>query len=262
MAEPAYQNVEESHLNLLPQRKHYWELYFLRGICIIVMLAFHFVKNIHFYWFRLQMSQWFWMGIPIFFGSIFLLCVGLSLWCSHDLGHRQGFKSNAMRGLKIVLWGVGISVGSLLVSMGGHVYFGVLHCIGISIIIGYPFLQWKKLNLFLGLAIVTVGWLIRYQVDLASLGLQWTSYVGLFLKINRGVWDYYPLFPFFGMVLLGIYAGQCLYNENRKLAIKEEWGSLPVIRHINFLGKHSLLIYLVHQPILVGIVYGLRGITS
>jgi len=63
--------------------------------------------------------------------------------------------------------------------------------------------------------------------------------------------DYYPLFPYLGIVLLGVFIGKVFYKKKKSLFPFYISGKDP----FSFIGRHSLLLYVVHQPILLIIVY-------
>jgi uncharacterized membrane protein len=67
--------------------------------------------------------------------------------------------------------------------------------------------------------------------------------------------DYYPLTPWFGVALLGVFAGYTLYPHGQPRFTWPDLSSVSIVRGLRFLGRHSLLIYLCHQPILFGLVF-------
>jgi uncharacterized membrane protein len=62
--------------------------------------------------------------------------------------------------------------------------------------------------------------------------------------------DYWPIFPWFGVMLLGVFVGNALYSDVSKQAARTA-PRPPLSRPLAFLGRHSLLVYFVHQPILI-----------
>jgi uncharacterized membrane protein len=73
--------------------------------------------------------------------------------------------------------------------------------------------------------------------------------------------DYYPLLPWFGVVLIGVCAGNTLYpNHRRRFALPDLSRVIP-LRALAFMGRHSLLIYLVHQPLII-LLLSLTGVIS
>lgn len=69
--------------------------------------------------------------------------------------------------------------------------------------------------------------------------------------------DYYPLVPWFGFALLGIWAGWRLYPGRTRRFTLPDLAHVAPIRALSFLGRHSLVIYLVHQPVLLALLIGL-----
>ena len=65
--------------------------------------------------------------------------------------------------------------------------------------------------------------------------------------------DYYPFFSWFGVALLGIFAGETLYPAGIRRFHLPDWSQVAVVRGLRFLGRHSLLIYIIHQPIMIGL---------
>lgn len=130
----------------------------------------------------------------------------------------------------------------------GAVVFGILHLIGASIVLAYPLLRLKLANLLLGLLLVAVGVYVLSQglyaegVWLAPLGVRPE---GLYMP------DYRPLLPWFGVVLLGLFFGNAVYLPRRVKSISAP----PYAAPLAFLGRHTLLIYLVHQPVLISALW-------
>ena len=76
----------------------------------------------------------------------------------------------------------------------------------------------------------------------------WLMWLGLKFN-NFNTLDYFPLLPWFGVILLGIYFGKLLYPKGkRRFNINLE------NKYLSFLGRHSLIIYLLHQPILILVI--------
>ena len=64
--------------------------------------------------------------------------------------------------------------------------------------------------------------------------------------------DYFPLLPQLGYFLLGIGIGRMAYRE-KKTRLPGSFSESTIARFFRFCGRHSLLIYLVHQPVLYGV---------
>jgi uncharacterized membrane protein len=134
----------------------------------------------------------------------------------------------------------------------GFIIFGVLHFIGISIILAYPFIRFRILNLLVGVIVVIIGlYLQNFVFD-----FNWLFWLG-FKPMYFYTFDYFPILPWFGVVLIGLFFGKMLYpNYKRRFKIKDLSG-FKISKLFCFLGRHSLLIYLIHQPILVGLLHAI-----
>jgi uncharacterized membrane protein len=98
-----------------------------------------------------------------------------------------------------------------------------------------------------------------YVEDLRSSD-PWLLWLGI-KQVGRSMVDHYPLIPWFGLALLGVFAGQTLYPNGQRRFALQDWSCSPPVRGLAFLGRHSLPIYLIHQPILFGLLI-LLGIGS
>ena len=138
----------------------------------------------------------------------------------------------------------------------GFVVFGILHLLGLATILAYPFLRSRRASLVAGIIVIGVGIYIA-RILLPS---PWLLWLGV-RQLGRYMVDYYPIFPWFGIALLGVFAGLTLYpGGTRSFALPDLSQKTP-IRGLTFLGRHSLLIYLIHQPILLAILF-VVGIAS
>jgi uncharacterized membrane protein len=144
-----------------------------------------------------------------------------------------------------------VTVVTLVVIPQAFVVFGILHLIGVSIILAYPFMRLGLWNLPIGLAIIAAGAVIaRYTVD-----FPWLIWLGLRYDGFASV-DYFPLLPWFGVVLIGLAIGDLAYGRGRRPDLPDLSGAPPT-RALGWLGRHSLTIYLIHQPLLVAALLAL-----
>jgi len=234
--------------------KRYWGLDSVRGIAIVLMLAYHFFFDLNY--FRVAefgFRQPAWRAFQIIIGSLFLLVVGISLSISRarvkKLEEREIRKKYLLRGLKIFAVGLLITAATWIYPNRGVIIFGILHMIGLSIILSIPFLKLKKANLALGLIFLAAGLFLREM----RFAFPWLLWLGL---VPRGFYtlDFYPLIPWFGLVLTGLFIGKHAYPGGLRSLKLTRLGNLVPFRFLSFLGRHSLLIYLLHQPVLVGII--------
>jgi uncharacterized membrane protein len=237
-----------------------WEIDLIRGIAILMMVVYHTVFDLSFFAiFPVDATGGFWRYFAYATASLFLLVVGVSLVVSHDRAASTlaGFplaKKFLLRGAGIFALGLLVTLATWLYLPQGYVVFGILHLIGVAVLLSPLFFRFGKWNLALGLVCITVGYLLaplRGPTFLLPLGIMPPGFYSV---------DYTPLFPWLGVVLIGIGIGSVLYAGGaRQFAIRP----LPEIfvAPLSFLGRHSLLIYLLHQPVIIlilGLVAGTK----
>lgn len=233
----------------------FWEIDFLRGIAIIVMILFHFIYDLNHFsiiYYKL------WKG-PFAYAasitaSIFVILVGISLTISYNK-RKKLFSLSTIRfqflkrGLKLLGLGLIITVVSWIIIPERFVIFGILHCIGVCIILSIPFIPYTRLNLIIGSVLIAMGLYLR----LFTFGFSWLLPFG-FLPPKYFTIDYFPLLPWFGVVLVGIAFGNFFYPEGKRRFHLQDQSSMKIPQKICFIGRYSLPIYFIHQPIIVGII--------
>ncbi|PKL64944.1 MAG: hypothetical protein CVV32_05150 [Methanomicrobiales archaeon HGW-Methanomicrobiales-3] len=237
-----------------------WEIDCARGIAILMMIVYHTVFDLSFFAIcPVEATTGFWRYFAFITASLFLLIVGISLVVSHARASTTlaGFplaKKFILRGAGIFALGLLVTFGTWLYLPQEYVVFGILHLIGVSVALSPLFFRFGKWNILLGFACIAAGPVIGSMSGPAFL-----LPLGIMPPYFASV-DYTPLFPWFGMVLIGLGLGSMLYAGGvRQFTIR----ALPdiSITPLSFLGRHSLLIYLVHQPVIIlllGLVTGVR----
>lgn len=218
----------------------------LRGLAVIAMVAFHFTFDLAN--FRVVAADFyrdpFWLHARTAILSSFLLLAGVSLVLAQRTARgRAGFWRHVAT----------IAACALLVSAGSHVafpqsyiWFGVLHMIALTLVLVRPLAAYPWAALLLGAAVIVAG---NAFAAPAFDGQPW-GFVG-FATVKPRTEDYVPLFPWAGVVLIGIAAGHALIRSGfRAVAV---FGRAP--RFVRWLGRHSLAVYMVHQPVLFGAVW-------
>ena len=230
-------------------KKRIWELDALRGILVILMIVIHLVYDgaILFRVWTLRYPVLFafsqdWGGMP--FVILAGICVTLG---SHPV----------KRGLTVIAGGVLCTVATYLCyrwGIGGKgliIYFGVLHCIGTCMLLWPLFRKCPTwLLVFLG-AVFSLGGL--YLVRNVSVSVPYFIPLGIPSHTFSSS-DYFPLLPNFGYFLLGATVGKTVYR-NKETCFPNVSQQNLFRRCFSFIGRHSLLIYLLHQPILAGLFY-------
>jgi uncharacterized membrane protein len=227
-----------------------------RGIAIIMMVVYHLTYDLYaFGGYSIEATTGFWALFADATASLFLFLVGVSLAISHAKGRGDRFGKYLLRGLRI--FGYGMVLTAVFLAFGmGIVAFGILHLIGVSIIFAYPLLNLKLANVSLGALVFAVG---MYVMARDPSGSPWLLPFGV-VPESWIMPDYRPLFPWFGAVLIGLGFGNLVYGGGTRPEILSH--KTPVFaRPLLPLGRNSLLIYLVHQPILI-LLLGLFGIVN
>ena len=227
-------------------KQRIWELDAFRGFCILGMIVVHFIYDLTALY---RIVKW---EAPALFsfvqnwgGVLFLLLSGV---CA-TLGSRS-FR----RGL--IVYGCGllctaVTAGMVVLGFASEsiiVRFGVLHCLGLCMIL------WSLLRrlptwilALLGSLMVITGLLICDTV----VKVTWLYPLGL-TAANFFSSDYFPLLPHLGFFLLGSVLGRALYRNKQSLLPGADQKN-PVIRFLCFCGRQSLPIYLLHQPVLTAV---------
>jgi uncharacterized membrane protein len=224
-----------------------------RGVAIIMMIVYHSTYDLDTLGrYGIQSTTGYWAHFADVTAGLFLFLVGISLAISRARTSLTGwrlFGKYLARGLRILSYGVVLTVVFLALGMG-VVAFGILHLIGISIILAYPFLGLRFTNLVLGVIIFAAGQYILAQ-DLYSQSF-WLLPFGV---VPEGVImpDYRPLLPWFGVVLIGLFFGNVVFGDGRQPAVVED--KAPVLaKPLLPLGRNSLFVYLIHQPIIIALL--------
>ena len=221
-----------------------------RGVAIAAMILYHFSWDLGFlHLIALDVAsdpvgQWAARGIA---GS-FLVLVGVGLVLGHARGIRWG---SVLKRLAILaLAALGITLVTAFMFPDGYIYFGILHAIAVSSVLALPFLR-APVGVVLGAAAVVLTLPLVYRSPVFNDRL--LAWVGL-AEDAPPTNDYEPLFPWFGMVLIGVAVARIVLRSplRDRLAAWRVRGRLG--RLLVFAGRWSLVIYLVHQPLLLGVL--------
>jgi len=229
----------------------------LRGTAILMMFSFHFSFDLNYFGFIHTdfYHNPFWLNYRIVIVSTFLCVMGMSLHIAH---HRGLQTQKYLRRLSILLACAGlVSLGSYLMFPRAMIFFGILHFIAVATILGLAFLRLYWLNLLAGIAVILLGSQVQHPFFDQPM-LQWLG-----MMTHKPITeDYVPLFPWFGVVLLGLFLARWATTAGH-LPLFSQWRSQwPPVRALRFAGRHSLLIYMVHQPIFIGSLYLVHKLTS
>lgn len=240
------------------ERARLWEIDALRTFAIVLMVVYHVVYDVNMLVPDASIDPFSggWRGLQVVTGSLFLAVVGISFWLSHMRGVSRGLSGGALwrshvpRAAEVVAAAALVSVATF-VALGGSdaVRFGILHLIAVLMLVVLPLAARLGIwNVLLGAAIITIGLSVDLRSDVPG------ALVLGFIPPEKGV-DWYPLLPWAGCALIGLAAGAALYpNGQRGALVSRLPATSEVGRRFGGPGRHSLAIYLVHQPVLIAVL--------
>jgi len=227
-------------LNRSNSDHRYGEIDVLRAAAIVLMVVFHLVYDLReFAGVNIDYQAPLWFAIGKASALLFIFVSGLS----------SGFsRSPVRRGLKVLFFGMIITVVTYLFMKEEFIRFGILHFLGVTMIIS-PFLLKLSSRTLWGLSACSalLGFWFADQVIGTSLFLP----VGLMYDGFSSL-DYYPLFPYLAVTLLGILAYRYFYAHRVKPSLVSFQLNSKLTK---WLSRNSLGIYLIHQPIILFILF-------
>lgn len=234
-------------------KDRFLEIDVFRGCLIVGMLIYHTLFDLTLFGnLKMDLFSPFWRGCVAAGASLFVGLAGLSLTLSFSRERERkntvSFRKYLRRGLLLTLYGVAVTLVTYFAFPDSFVRFGVLHCIGVSTLLAYPLLTRPWLSLGCGLLCIIVGSFLARKAFPFSFFL-WLG----FKPYGFLSFDYFPLLPWFGVILLGIFAGNILYPSGKRVFSPPRLPSFP-FQGLAFLGRHSLTIYLLHQPAILGLL--------
>lgn len=225
-----------------------------RGVALLAMFAYHLSFDLNYFGAIHQNFNFdpFWLTARTLILGSFLLLVGVSLVLATQQGIR--WPSFLRRLGRVAGCALLVSIGSYLMFPHSWIYFGVLHHIALASLLGLAFLRLDWMNLPLGLGLIALGTVLKLSAFDAP-ALQWIG-----LMTHKPITeDYVPLLPWFGAVLLGMFAGRRFVQWDT-LGAARNWAPFGRATWLLTLaGRHTLLLYMLHQPIFIGVLYVVLG---
>ena len=224
----------------------------MRGLCVVLMAFHHLFLDLV----DLCGAPGWLFSNPVFdflhyiFAGMFFFLAGISSHLS---------RSNVKRGVKCFLVAMGMTVVTSLMNM--PIRFGVLHCLGFSMVFyGVTSKAWN------GIPHIAMPFIYTALLVLSALAVE-------YIPVSNGIaefifpfgWtptsfysaDYFPIFPWFFVFMLGTWFGR--YVKERTLP---KWFFDFKIPFFPTVGRHALLVYIVHQPVFYGLIYAYKFIVS
>lgn len=239
-----------------------WEIDCARTVAIAMMVSYHVVYDIDFLGAPFgpdPLTGW-WGALPEATASSFLLLVGVTLAVTDARSRRRGqppsarWRRHTVRSAKVLAAAMIVTTVTFIALPDRYVRFGILHAIAASTVLALPLLRLRAWNALIGAGVLAAGIAVRtVQSDLPGgliVGLRPPGFATV---------DYWPLLPWFGVVLVGVALGSVLYPDGQRrrhiaaLAARDTHPSRTV-RIVAAPGRHSLIVYLAHQPVLIALL--------
>lgn len=221
-----------------------------------MMVVFHFAWDLNYLGLAdISLYTGFWGLLQKTTATLFLALVGVGASLSFNR-QKKGFAERALKragkagGLALL-----ITVFSLAFFPARPILFGILHLIAFSLIATIPLAGNKNASLAIGMAVLLTG----IFFDTTALGANSLFWLGLGAPLLA--LDFFPVIPWISAVLIGTWAGNFFYPQAKPLHRIDK----PQSRGtgiVEWLGRHSLAVYILHQPVLLAGFFALFFITG
>lgn len=240
-----------------------YELDLLRGVAMIFVIFMHISWDLR-YMFGIADCKY--LDAPWFEGLMhpffLVIFVGVSgICCTFS-------RSNVKRGIKLISVALALTLGTSIATYFFNadclIIFNVLHLLSCGIFI-YALVEFverkcsispKLTNFLLGMigsfAIIMGDTISNFNGTVNSPILIPT---GIIMKCTPNMADYMPLFPWIGVFMVGALVGRVAYKDKKTVMPYKNNVTRKITAPFEFIGRHSLVIYIVHQPIVIGLCY-------
>ena len=229
--------------------KRIWEIDFLRGLSIILVVGYHLLYDLgayvgikRFLGWSTDLSTVAWTVAQHFFAGLFIILSGTSSTLT---------RSNIRRGLRLLAVSLAVTAVTYVFDPSSAVWFGILQLLAVSILIfGAAFEKARPLTCAAwGVVVFVLSAALHLLERGMTIRFDWLLPFGIHSP-GYSSFDYFPLIPWLGVFLIGAALGRSVYAPRRSLL---PW-RLPQT-FVNAAGRHSLLIYIAHQPVILGVLY-------
>lgn len=246
-------------------RKRIHALDEIRGFAVFCMVFYHAFYTIGILFnvpFFVKLLNFF-MPVEPLFAAAFIVISGISSNLSH---------SNLLRGGKLLCVALALTLVTYIAVPSSAIYFGVLHLLSVCMLL-YGVLQKpiSKIPMNVGLGVCFVLFFLTYSVSAGVLGVKGLFGLALPDELYKSDWlfmfgfpnsrftssDYFPLLPWVFAFFFGTFLG--------RLAQQERFPKFMYKKHIPFfslIGRHALIIYVLHQPVIYGAAYLVKWIVT
>jgi uncharacterized membrane protein len=216
-----------------------------RGLAILAMIFFHFFRDLEMFGVISSGTTLTggWAIAARTIASSFLFLVGISLVLAHPDSVR--WSRFLKRFIVLLISAGGVSLATYAAMPERFVYFGILHAIAFASLVGIAFVRAPAWLALASAVAILVTW---YALGRSLNANPWWGWTGLAVY-PRPALDLIPVFPWLAATFAGIAVAKTMPLPRSS----RPTGALPSV--VSWLGRHSLIIYLVHQPIMIGVIW-------
>lgn len=221
----------------------------VRGAALLAMIFYHFSWDLRFLGYIATdvAGDLGWRIFARSIASTFLALVGVGL----VLSTRRGFsRARFLRRLGVVAAAAAaVTIVTYFAMPDAYIFFGILHAIAVSSVLALPFV-WAPIPLVIAAGIFSLLAPTLFSAPFFDApALLWLGLGTYFPRTN----DFVPIFPWFGVVLAGVVAARLAPRLWAKMPPLKF--TVPAPRLLVVAGRYSLAVYLLHQPILLSLVW-------
>ena len=210
----------------------------LRGILLIFMIGYHYLFNLeYFFGYSTPIFSFPINLIPPVVSALFLVISGISVTFS---------RNPVKRGLLVLFWAMVITLVSYQVEPAAPITFGILHCIGLMMLLSVPL---SRLGKTPSLIAFLLFFLLGHLFLQLYVSVPWLFFAGL-RSPAYGALDYYPIFPHGAYFIMGMIIVRFGTLERFSFPVRGR-----IMKGTAWLGRQSLKVYLLHQPLFFGVYY-------
>lgn len=222
----------------------------VRGVAVLLMVAYHFSFDLDQYgWIHQSFnSDPRWLAFRAVIVSLFMAALGASTVLAWP--GRVDWRHLLRRQTRLGAAALAVSAASALMFPASFIWFGILHFAWVASLAALPLrgMGWPLLVLA-----ALVAW-AGNSLAAPAFDTPWLGWIG-FMTAKPYTEDYVPLFPWFAAVLVGLFVGEKLRRAPRQplpRPVAPPAGALDGA--LRLIGRHTLLVYLLHQPLLIGLL--------
>lgn len=235
----------------------------LRGVALISMLIYHIIFQSTVV--GCASTDILYRPVSIFFQLVaqllFISIAGISAYMSHN---------NLKRGIKILSCAIVITVVTYVVMPENRILFGILHFLGVMIILYWLILH--RITCLPAIPMIGINGILFFILHLMKIGdkififlqgflknlidKKWLRFLGI-PDANFVSSDYFPIFPWIFLFLFGVFLGKYIKENEKRFLINKK----PIF-WLSFVGRHTLFVYMIHIPIIWGVLFGIKALLN